>query len=204
MIKAIIFDLGRVVVDFDHRIAAEKISRLCGYSEKEIYEMFFDSFLTKRFEKGQISTKEFFTSVKNKLKCKISYKEFLTIWNKIFYLTDNNLKVHEIIKKLKSRYRIFLLSNVNKEHFEYLKTMLNGVLDNFDGLILSYKVKSRKPERKIYDAARKLANAEFSNLVYTDDREDLIEAAAKLGIKSIHYQNPELLKKDFSSLGIKV
>jgi len=203
-IKTIVFDLGNVVVNFDHWIAVNKISHLCSYSPKEIFDMFFDSPLTKAFEKGKISPQEFYSKVKKKLKCDISYKDFLPIWNKIFFLTSNNLIIHKMIRKLKKQYKIFLLSNINKAHFNYLRNSLDGIFDEFNRVILSYKVEMIKPEKNIYNLVRKFSKSQFNNILYIDDREDLISAASKLGIKSIRYVNPKALKQRLSIFGVKV
>ena len=202
-IEVIIFDLGNVVVDFNHWISVNKISHFCNYSPKEIYNMFFDSPLTKLFETGQITPKQFFTALRKKIKCKISYKDFLPIWNQIFFLTSNNLSVHKIIRKVKNRYKIFLLSNINKLHFDYLANSMDGIFGEFDKVILSYKAKMIKPDRKIYNLVRKIAKTKFDSIVYIDDRKDLTDAASKLRIKSIQYKNPRLLKKKLFTLGIK-
>lgn len=203
-IDTIVFDLGNVVIDFDHWISVNKISHLCDYSGQEIYDMFFDSPLTQSFEKGKINPREFFYAVKKRLKWRGSYKDFLPIWNKIFFLTSNNLKIHRMIRKLKKQYKIFLLSNINKAHFNYLKDTLDGIFNEFDKVILSYRVKMIKPEKKIYRLVKKIAKSSFEDIVYIDDREDLINAASKLGIKSIHYTNPKVLKQRLSILGVKV
>ena len=67
MIKAVIFDLGNVLIDFDHNIAAKRISPLSGRSPKEIFNFFFDSGITGLFEEGKIPAEEFFFKVKESL-----------------------------------------------------------------------------------------------------------------------------------------
>ncbi len=57
-VKGIIFDLGNVLVDFDHRVAAEKLSKFTTRTGKEIYGLFFDSELTGQFEEGKISAQD--------------------------------------------------------------------------------------------------------------------------------------------------
>lgn len=203
-VKAIIFDLGNVVVDFDHWVSVNKISHFCNYSPKEIYNMFFDSPLTKSFETGRITPKQFFIALRKKIKCNISYKEFLPIWNQIFFLTSNNLDIHKIIRKLKNRHKIFLLSNINKLHFNYLANSMDGIFGEFDKVILSYKAKMIKPDVRIYNLVRKIAKAEFDSIVYIDDRKDLTDAASKLRIKSIQYKNPKMLRQKLLACGIKI
>ncbi|MCM8800226.1 MAG: hypothetical protein NC900_05845, partial [Candidatus Omnitrophica bacterium] len=120
-IKAIIFDLGNVLIDFDHMIAARRISRFCESSLDDIYDLFFDSSLTCLFEEGRLKPEEFFLELKRTLNLKINYQEFLPIWNEIFFLTPKNRAVYKIALNLKSNYTLCLASNINILHFEYLK-----------------------------------------------------------------------------------
>ena len=69
-IKAIIFDLGNVLLDFDHRLAAERVSKFTDKSAEEILNLFFDSELTGLFEEGKIAPAEFFLKIKEALNLK--------------------------------------------------------------------------------------------------------------------------------------
>src|SRR4030042_6411170 len=97
-ISAIIFDLGKVLVDFDHAIAAKRISAFTTKDPQEIFSLFFDSKLTGLFEEGKISPRDFFSGVQNMLNLEIGYEEFLPIWNEIFFLTEKNQAVYNLAK----------------------------------------------------------------------------------------------------------
>lgn len=84
-IEAIIFDLGNVVIDFDHTIAAGRISHFCRKSPQEIFDLFFQSEVTTLFEKGKISPAEFYLKVKKMLDLKLNQENFISIWNEIFF-----------------------------------------------------------------------------------------------------------------------
>lgn len=200
-IKAVIFDLGNVLVDFDHRIAAERISKFTDKNPGEIYNLFFDSGITASFEQGKISPRGFFSEVKAMLNLKLSYGEFLPIWNEIFFFSEKNKTVYEIAKSLKGRYKVALLSNVNILHLEYLKVNF-PIFDIFDRVIASCEAGFIKPHPAIYKKALKSLRVCASDAVYTDDRLELVENARGLGIKSFHFQGVEKLKKDFSCAGI--
>ncbi len=202
-IKAIIFDLGNVLVDFDHMIAARKIAAFTDKDGGQMYRLFFDSELTGLFEEGKVSAEGFFKEVKRLLNLRISYEEFLPIWNEIFFLSKKNKDVYNIAKKLKSNYKTALLSNVNILHFDYLKKNF-PVFDAFDHIITSYKIGLRKPHPSIYRNALKLLKEPAGSVFYTDDRRDLIEKANALGIRGFWFEGVGKLKKDFISVGIKI
>jgi putative hydrolase of the HAD superfamily len=153
-IKAIVFDLGNVLVDFDHMIAARRISRFTNMQTEEIFSLFFDSQLTCLFEKGKISASDFFSQIKSHLKLNLNYEEFLPIWNEIFFLTPNNLKIYHLARKFKEKYTTVLLSNVNTLHFEYLKKNFS-LFDPFHKIFLSYELHLRKPDHLIYEEVLK-------------------------------------------------
>ncbi len=203
MIKAIIFDLGNVLVDFDHNIAAKKISLLCGRSPKEIFDFFFDSELTGIFEEGKIAPEEFFSKVKDEFNLKLAYNEFLPIWNDIFFLSDKNRAVYSLIKNLKPGYKIALLSNINILHFTYLKDNF-FVFDVFHKLFLSFELKLKKPDPLIYKKAVDILGVPAQEAFYTDDRQDLVEEARRLGIRGFTFKGIEQLNKDLSDSGINI
>ena len=202
--KLIIFDLGRVLVDFNHWFAARRIVKYTNKSLQETYNLFFDSSLTKQFEEGKLSGFDFFSRLKKKLKLNISYRDFVPIWNEIFFISPKNRRVHRIAKIVKTRYKILLLSNINKLHFEYIKKKFPQALRIFPKIVLSYEVGFRKPHPVIYKKALKYFKAKPKETIYIDDRADLIEKAALLGIRSLHFQSVGQLKKDLASLGIKI
>lgn len=202
-IKAIIFDLGNVLIDFNHRIAAEKISRFSDKTPNEIFNLFFDSELTGFFEEGKISPQDFFLKVKEMLNLKLDYAEFVPIYNEIFFLSQKNYRVYNFAKTLRGKYRLALLSNINILHFNYLKKNF-PVFDVFHSIITSYEAGSRKPHPLIYQKTLELLEALPENVFYTDDRAELVEKANELGIRGFIFSSVEQLKKDFLSTGINI
>lgn len=200
-IKGIIFDLGKVVVDFDHMIAARRISRHTDRSAEEIYNLFFDSELTGSFEEGRISAQDFFAEVKKILHLSIGYDVFVSIWNEIFFLSKKNLGVYELANSLKEKYQLVMLSNVNILHLEYVKRNFQ-VLDPFDHVVASCQVGFRKPHPAIYQKAIELMRLEPESIFYTDDRNELIAGAQSLDIKGFVFSGLEKLKQDLASMGV--
>lgn len=200
-IKAIIFDLGNVLVGFDHRIAVRRILKHTSKSEREIYDLFFDSGLTREFEKGKTAPGDFFKQVKSLLELKLSYQEFLPIWNEIFF---SKPETEEFIVSLNSGFKLVLLSNINKLHYDYIRNAFSSAIALFGpgNVIPSYITGFVKPEREIYNLAIRKTGADIEDIIYVDDRQDLIEAARSYGLKSIQFQNIKELKREFRDLGI--
>lgn len=200
-IEAVIFDLGNVLIGFDHTIAVKKILRHTPKKSKDIYDLFFDSDLTQEFEKGKTGTLEFFEQIKAALELKISYGEFLPIWNEIFF---SKPETEDFVGSLNSGIKLALLSNINQLHYEYIREEFSSTIGLFeaDKIIPSFRTGFIKPDKEIYDLALKALGVPRESVVYVDDRLDLIEAALSYGIKSIQFKSAKELKHKFQDLGI--
>ncbi len=194
-IKVILFDLGRVLVDFDHKRAAQRISGFCAKTPLQIYNLFFESTITIAFEAGKISPKDFYSEVKNMLDLKLSYESFVPIWNDIFFLSPNNRSVFSLVNSLRSCYKTALLSNINILHYEYLKKNF-PVFGVFDKIFLSFELGFIKPDKEIYNRVIQELKVEPNEIFYTDDRPELVESAKSLGIKGCVFTDFEQLIND--------
>jgi len=182
--KCFAFDLGKVLFDFDYNIALKKIeSRVETSSQEIIHQLFFNDF-AKDFEKGLIGAREFYEKFKNAFKLSATYEEFIENWCDIFSL---NTDVVGLVERLSYVYPVYLISNINELHFEYLHKKYPDVFSLFNGLILSYKAKSLKPEKEIYQLLRKISGHKYEDIIYVDDRPDLICEAKQLNLACINF-----------------
>lgn len=189
MYNAIVFDLGNTLIRFDHNISARKIANLFHLESGKIYDAFFDSELTRAFERGDISPSEFHSRASKLLGVKMPYKDFVNIWNDIFWEDEGTCS---LARELKKSYKLFLLSNVNRLHFEYIRKKFD-IIKIFDEVILSYIVGAQKPDRLIFDEVIRRAGGDRDKVIYIDDREDLVKEARAMGIESIRFTGSEAL-----------
>jgi putative hydrolase of the HAD superfamily len=199
--RVILFDLGKVLIDFDHNIAVRRIQHLTRLDQKSIYNLFFDSGITDKFEKGNISSLDFFQEVKQILGISISYEDFIPVWNEIFSPHPHSL---EIIDSLKNNYRLYLVSNINQMHLEYLQRQFSEYFNYFSYIFLSYEMGLRKPDLRIYERIIDYIKLPAKNIIYTDDRLELIEAAQKLGIDAFVFKSIDSLKEELSKRNIQL
>jgi putative hydrolase of the HAD superfamily len=199
--KVFAFDLGNVLFDFDYKVALKKIEDRLGVSVEKIIEEFYHRDFTLPFEKGLISGHDFYLDFKKAFLADFEYQEFVDIWCKIFSPIP---EVVDLVKRLKAKYPIYLISNINQLHFDYLYNEHPQIFSLFDDLILSFKVKSVKPEIKIYQALKETAGAEFKDIIYIDDRADLIEAAKRLDLQCLRFINHTKLIFDLKSLKVAI
>ena len=198
--KVILFDLGRVVIDFNHLIAVERIKDYCKLKKEDIFSLFFDSDFTDRYERGLITSEDFFKEVKDMLKADITYDEFIPVWTEIFFPVPGML---EILKSLHETYKLYMVSNVNELHFLYVKNKFPQYFKYFSHVFLSYELHLRKPDKKIYQHIIDYIKLPPQNIIYTDDRDELVDAAKKLGIDAFVFRSLDLFKEELTKRNVK-
>jgi len=199
--KVIAFDLGKVLFDFDFNILLEKIKDKVGVPAEEVIRELFENDFGLGFEKGQVSPEEFYSSFNRAFKATLSYEDFTAAWSKIF--SPKN-EVIELVRHLKGKYPLYLISNINVLHFEYLFKQYREVFSLFNQLILSFKVKSVKPEQAIYQALKDTAGVGFEDIIYIDDRKDLITKAKDYSLQCLQFTSFNQLLADLKNLGVSV
>jgi putative hydrolase of the HAD superfamily len=198
-IKAILFDLGKVVLDFNFEPAFHRLARFTPLDVASIKGYFDRSGLEVLYDGGKISSFEFHKEVKKVLKHTLTYGQFKSIWNNIFTLKKETAS---LIRRLGPDYRLVLISNTNQMHYEYVRKKFS-VLNHFDHCILSFKERIRKPDKKIYQTAAKACRAKAHEIFYIDDREDLTDAAKALGFHTFTFRNnPKELIRQMKGLNI--
>jgi len=191
MIKLFVFDLGNVILPFEHHQIAVKLHEASlikdRFTPDDIFRYLFDhqKGFVNAYEEGLISSRDFFKKLKEKYKLELEPEDFKEIWNDIF---EEDAGVSEIILYLKERgYPIFLLSNTNELHFSYVMERY-PIIHHFDEWILSFEVGAKKPQEKIYDVIFERRSLERHEVLYIDDIPDYIRAAAGYGIPGIVFR----------------
>jgi len=199
-IGVIFFDLGNVILPFNHYQIAEKLSRFTKNADfqdpKKIFSYLFDfeNGAINGYEVGKVSSLDFFQSLKEHLKLTLSFEEFIPIWNDIFW---ENLEVSEIIRSLKGKKRLGLLSNTNPLHFDYILLKF-PVVQIFDKWILSHEVGFKKPALEIFQSGVEWACVEPEKILFIDDMKSHVEAAISLGMHGIHFTSATQLREELS------
>lgn len=200
-VEAFLFDLGNVLIRFDHMILARKVTDRTTSNPELLYQLFYDSPLVRQHDEGKISSRAFYEGLKRLVDLKVNYEEFVCVWNGIF---SENVEMVFLLRKLMAHYPCVLVSNTNRAHFEFCVEEY-PFLREMTGWALSYEVGALKPHPVIYKRALELANVPASHAFYIDDRRDLIEAADVLGIRT-HQFTGDMgpLLDQLNALGVKM
>ena len=202
-IKAIVFDLGNVLIKFDPALLTRGFSEYGKVDEKKMTEYLLESDNINRYMAGKITSSQFYTRTKKIFRIKISYREFYEVWNSVFHPYP---EMEDMVRAIREKYpeiKLVLLSNTNEEHYEFLEKEY-GILEVFDECVVSHEVRRIKPHPDIFQEALRLAGSLPRETFYTDDRKDLIEAARVMGLRAYQFVGHEELRKHLAKFGIEV
>jgi len=185
-IKNIIFDYGRVIINIDFKITIDAFKKL-GFSEieKAIFRSGSTKLLTQ-IEKGTLKPDEFYNQIRRISNLPLTDKDIENAWNAL--LLDMPEKRIQLLKNLKNKYRIFLLSNSNIIHFQHysqeLKIIHHTSFDQlFEKTWFSFNLKMTKPHLNIFKYVITDANIKPIETLFIDDMEINVAAAKKVGMK---------------------
>jgi putative hydrolase of the HAD superfamily len=198
-IKAVIFDLGNVLVNYDVKKAARRFSEAGGISQLRIWAHFFLSKFEQAYTRGEISTREFYREACRVFKKPISYRTFKHYWNDIFW---ENPGMEKLLIRIKKHYPLYLISNTNALHYTHIKKEFK-LLRHFARKFPSHEVGARKPDLKIYRRVLKKIGLRPEETVFIDDMKSFIAGARKAGMHAIHFKTRVQLIKDLRKLGIR-
>ncbi|MBU2444921.1 MAG: HAD family phosphatase [Bacteroidetes bacterium] len=198
-IKAIIFDLGNVLINFDWSIAEKNLDRIKNNLGEESRKYFkHHPELITSLEKGKLSDNEFLDKCKEELEVKCANEYLAKIFSEIF---TPNQELIDILPRLKQKVELYLLSNTNSIHRDYGWGDYK-FLSYFKRLFLSYEIGYVKPEKEIFQFVESELDFNKNEFIYIDDIVEYIGAAKNIGWNVIHFRNNEKLFADLSSYGI--
>lgn len=196
MIKNIIFDFGAVLIPIDESLTWSAFQELGAKDKLKDQQKVF-----QKYEKGEISTSEFLTSIQPFFFRKIYPPQLASAWNALLKPLPGE-RVN-FLKRLKKNHKIFLLSNTNELHINHIKAEA-GLFDykqfisQFDHVYYSHEVGMRKPDAEIFEKVLKDNDLVAEETFYIDDGKKHIKTAKSLGIKTWHFKPEE---DDINDLG---
>jgi epoxide hydrolase-like predicted phosphatase len=194
-IKAVIFDVSGVLAKRTlHPLIAELANeyKLDFFSLSEFYKPLF-----RKVDLGKMTERQLFEHIVKKFKIPISASVLEKRSMKIKPITGT----WEHVKRLKNKYKLAILSNTGKKWSEVRKKLFHMPIW-FDVMVWSWEVGFIKPDERIYRYACDKLEVLPSECVFVDDQLENVEGARKAGMKAIHFQSPEQLEKELTSLGV--
>ena len=199
-IRNIVFDLGGVLVDLDFKAAINGLQEAGFANVKEQLLAFDRGGIFQKFEVGEITADEFRTAIREYSTVTLTDEEVDGLWNAM--LLEIPREKLELILHLRGKYMVYLLSNTNSIHWDYVcKNAFNyrgfRVEDYFEETFLSYEMHLAKPDKAIFEKVLSDANLLAEETLFIDDSEANCKAAQEVGIHAHHYHVGDDLSKIF-------
>lgn len=199
-IHTVIFDLGGVIIDLSLERTLQAFATLTGTSKTDIQKAYGSNPVFMAYEKGEVSDQEFRNSIRKHFSTHASDAEIDHCWNAM--LIDLPVSTLTMLEKLKKHFRVFVLSNTNTIHINYVnEIMLQGkVLDSwFHKAYYSHQLGMRKPELEIYQHVLDQNQLIPEQTIFLDDNLDNLKAANSLYIQTLHITHLQQVRDIFNS-----
>lgn len=180
------FDLGNVLLMFDHELAIRQIAEVAKVSPEAVRAAVFDSGLEVQYEAGAITSQDFYEEFCKATGSSPDFKALSQAASAIFH--PNHSMIPIVAQMKQAGYRLGLLSNTCEAHYQYFGDGRYSMIpDIFDVVALSFEMKLMKPNPKIFERATELAGVAPEKIFFTDDIAGHIEAARRVGWDAVQY-----------------
>lgn len=195
-IKAIIFDLGKVVFDLSFERVFQSWATSSGGKFDDIESRFMFDELFDRFERNEVSPAEFRATVTQRLNLKLSDQDFDNGWCDLYLDVYNDMD--NLLVGLKRKYKLIGLTNTNAIHSKVWTVKYADTLQHFEKIFSSHELATRKPERKIFEIVLDYLKSKPEQTLFLDDNQDNINGAKEIGINTILVTSNAQMMKDIS------
>ena len=186
--KAVVFDLGKVLVDFDYSIAGRRIAARGKMSAAEVQQFIDHSPLLFRFETGQMSREEFFAEVQSATGFDGTLDEFNEFFADIFSPIQPMLNLHAALRQ--RGVPTYVFSNTNELAVRHIRENF-PFFSQFNGYVCSYEHGAMKPDAQLYEVLERTSRLGGSELLYLDDRPENVAAGAARGWQAVLHESAE-------------
>lgn len=196
-VKAVVFDLGKVLVDFDYGIAARTLAAKSSASAEEVRAIIDQTPLLFRYESTQMTTQEFFDEVRRRIGFRGNFDEFAASFGNIFTEIPEMTRLHAEIRR--RGVPTFVLSNTNEIAVGHIRRNF-PFFANFTDYIFSFEHGTLKPENRIYEITEQRTGCRGGEVLFLDDKPENVEAGTKRGWRTICHraaQESAELVRDF-------
>jgi len=199
-IRAIIFDIGRVLIRVDISRATSGLASGLSLKPEEVWSAIEKDPRWPDWQEGRISPRDWHLHVTKRLGASLTFEQFTEVWNRS--LDPNPIQSESFLEKLSKKYRLALLSNTDSIHMTEEEARF-PFFRFFPIRIYSFRVGASKPDPVIYRGALKACKVRAEEAVYIDDIAAYSEAAQRLGMTGIVFRSPQQLQSDLRALGIE-
>jgi HAD superfamily hydrolase (TIGR01509 family) len=198
-LRAIIFDIGRVLVRIDVARAMDGLAPGTGFTPTELWSAIEKDPHWKDWQEGRMSPRDWYLHLSKRLGRGLTFEQFTEVWNRA--LDPVPIQEDAFLEKLSKKYRLALLSNTDPIHVQHMERAFR-FFAFFPVRIYSCAVAASKPDPLIYREALRALKVRAEEALYIDDIAAYVEAAKWLGMAGIQFQSPPQLASDLQALNV--
>ena len=195
----VVFDLGKVLLDFDYAIAARRIAARGTMTLLQIGRYISQSPLFAQYESGVVTTRGFYEEVRRVTGFRGDLAEFSECFADIFFPIEPMIALHAALRR--RGLKTYAFSNTNDLAVDHIRRNFPFYGD-FDGHILSYQHGAMKPDPRLYEVVEREAGHRGADILYLDDRPENVAAGAARGWQVILQESPEKSHSAIKRLGL--
>lgn len=193
--RFIYFDLGNVLVYFDHRRAARQMAEVAATSEQLVWKVVFESELHMEYERGAITTQQFYEAFCDRTATRPDCDALLLAASDIFELNESIVPL--LMELRDGGHRMGILSNTNEAHWKFIADgRFPMIQEFFERYALSYEMRAAKPDLAAYTRAAEIADVAPEEIFFTDDRLDNVAGALAAGFDVVQFFEVDTLRAD--------
>ena len=200
-VRAVIFDIGRVLIRLDVARATKYLASGTSLSPQELWLAIEKDPRWKDWQEGRIAARDWHLHLKQRFGGTATFEQFTDAWNLV--LGPEPILSNGLLEKLSKNYRLGLLSNTDPIHTDYIESRYD-FFSYFPVRIYSCAIGAAKPNPLIYREALRACRVRAEEAVYVDDIPAYVEAARRLGMAGIQFQSSEQLVLALHDLGLQI
>lgn len=197
--KAVVFDLGKVLLDFDYGLVVRRIQKRCRLSLAELEALINQSPLLLRYESNGLTTAQFFAEIQAASGFCGDLQEFREMFADIFTPIPAMVQLHAQLRR--AGVPTYLFSNTNELAIGHISDRFSFYRD-FDGYILSFEHNAMKPAPELYEIVERTSRQRGPDLLYIDDRPENIVTGQQRGWRTILHHSPQQTQAEVLKTGL--
>jgi putative hydrolase of the HAD superfamily len=197
---ALLFDLGRVVIDIDFVQVVSRWAAHAGCAPQDIAQRFVRDEIYQGHERGTVSDAAFFANLRRQLGIDITDAQFLDGWNAIF--VGPMPGIAPLLARAADALPLYAFSNTNQPHIDHFSPRYAELLGHFREIFLSSSIGLRKPDAEAYEHVVQAIGVPAARIVFFDDLAENIEGARASGLQAVLVRSTEDVAAAMQALGI--
>lgn len=198
MIRAVFFDLGKVLLDFDWEVVCKDATTWCDTDPVQMIRWIATSPQTHEYECGRLTSHQFFDHARTALGFRGRFEDFAELWSDIFTEIPETVA---LVRELKGRLPLALLSNTNELHVEWVMAHWD-FMHLFDDMVLSFREGCAKPGPEIYQHALARLSVKPAEAFFVDDRPENVAGAMAAGMDAVPFTDGAALRAALVQRGV--